>query len=67
MGLHKKYNAEDVRLKNRPTGRNPKARLCVIDSHHTMSMLSKQCFDSDFLTVPELMIFNQRCPGLLCY
>jgi hypothetical protein len=39
MGLHKKHNAEDVRLKARPVGRCPKARLRVIASHHAISML----------------------------
>ena len=32
--IHKKHNAEDVRLKARPVGRCPKARLYVIASYH---------------------------------
>jgi len=61
--LHKKHNAEDVRLKARPVGRSPKARLCIIASHRTMSMLSKQCLDSGFWATPELMMLNQRRPS----
>jgi len=57
--LHKKHNAEDVRLKARPVGRSPKARLCVIAFHHAMSMLSKQCLDSGFWATPEFMIIDQ--------
>jgi len=38
--IHKKHNAEDVRLKARPMGRCPKASLCVIAFHHAISMLS---------------------------
>jgi len=34
--LHKKHNAEDVRLKARPVGRSPKARLYVIAFHHAI-------------------------------
>jgi len=45
--LHKNHNAEDVRLKDRPVGRNPRARLYVITFNHAMSMLAKQCLDSD--------------------
>jgi len=48
MALHKKHNAEDVRLTARPVGRSLKARLRVIAFHHAMSMLSKQCLDSGF-------------------
>ena len=59
--LHKKHNAEDVRLKARPMGRSPKARLCVIAFHHAMSMLSKQCLDSGFWAAPEFMIIGQSC------
>jgi hypothetical protein len=61
--LHKEHNAEDVRLKARPSGRCPKARLRVITFHHTMSMLSKQCLDSGFWAAPEFMILNQSCPS----
>jgi hypothetical protein len=32
--IHKKHNAEEVRLKARPVGRCPKARLYVIASYH---------------------------------
>ena len=39
MGLHKKHNEEDVRLKARPVGRCPKARLCVIAFYHATSMI----------------------------
>jgi len=42
--LHKKHNAEDVRLKDRPVGRSPKARLCVIAFHHAMA-----CFQNNAL------------------
>ena len=62
MALHKKHNAEDVRLKARPMGRSPKARLCDIAFHHAMSMLSKQCLDPGFWASPEFMILNQSCP-----
>jgi len=34
--LHKRHNAEDVRLKARPVGRCPKASLCVIAFHHAI-------------------------------
>jgi len=57
--LHKKHNAEDVRLKARPVGRSPKARLCVIGFHHAINMLSKQCLDSGFWAAPEIMIIDQ--------
>ena len=60
--LHKKHNEEDVRLKARPVGRCPKARLCVIAFYHAISMISKQCLDSDFRASPEFMILNQSCP-----
>jgi hypothetical protein len=59
--LHKKHNAEDVRLKARPVGRCPKASLCVIAFHHAISMLSKQCLDPDFWASPEFMIISQCC------
>jgi len=59
--LHKKHNAEDVRLKDRPVGRSPKARLCAIAFHHAMSMFSKQCLDSGFWAAPEFMIIDQSC------
>ncbi len=59
--LHKKHNVEDVRLKARPVGRSPKARLCVIAFHHAISMLSKQCLDSGFWVAPEFMIISQSC------
>ena len=70
MGLHKRHNAEDVRLKARPVGRCPKASLCVIAFYHASfdyvaGMLSKQCLDSGFWASPEFMILNQRCPGTL--
>jgi len=42
--LHKKHNAEDVRLKTRPVGRSPKARLCVIAFHHAQA-----CFQNNAL------------------
>ena len=45
MGLHKKHNAEDVRLKARPVGRCPKARLCVIAFHHARFSMQLACFD----------------------
>ena len=32
--IHKKHNAENARLKDRPMGRYPKARLYVIASYH---------------------------------
>ena len=32
--IHKEHNAEDARIKDRPTGRCPKARLYVIASCH---------------------------------
>ena len=68
MGLHKRHNAEDVRLKARPVGRCPKAMLCVIASYqaryiYKAGMLSKQCLDPGFWASPELMILNQSCPG----
>jgi len=62
--IHKNHNAEDVRLKARPAGRNPKASLCVIVLHHAISMLSKQCLDTGFWVSPEFMIINQSCPRL---
>jgi len=63
--IDKNHNAEDVRLKARPVGRCPKARLYVIASYHAISMLSKQCLDSGFWAAPEFMILNQRCPNYL--
>jgi len=60
--IHKKHNAEDVRLKTRPTGQCPKARLRVIAFYHAMSMLSKQFLDSGFWALPEFMILKQRRP-----
>jgi hypothetical protein len=62
--IHKEHNAEDVRLKARPVGRCPKARLRVIAFYHAISMLSKQCLDSGFWATPEYMRLNQRCPGI---
>ncbi len=62
--IHKEHNAEDVRLKARPVGRCPKARLRVIAFYHAISMLSKQCLDSGFWATPEYMILNQSCPGI---
>jgi len=66
MALHKKHNVEDVRLKARPVGRSPKARLCVIAFHHAISMLSQvclfmECLDSGFWVAPEFMIISQSC------
>jgi len=61
--LHKKHNAEDVRLKARPVGRCPKARLRVIASYQAISMFSKQRLDPGFWASPEFMILNQSCPG----
>ena len=66
--IHNKHNAEDVRLKARPVGRCPKARLYVIAYYHARfnyvaGMLSKQCLDSGFWAAPEFMILNQRYPG----
>ncbi len=64
--LHKRHNAENVRLKARPLGRCPKARLHVIASYqaryiYKAGMLSKQCLDPGFWASPELMILNQSC------
>jgi len=59
--IHKNHNAEDVRLKARPVGRNPKGSLCVIAFHHAISMLSKQCLDAAFWVSPEFMIIDQSC------
>jgi len=64
--LHKRHNAEDARLKARPVGRSPKARLCVIAFHHAISMLSQvclfmDCLDSGFWAAPEFMIIDQSC------
>jgi len=63
MALHKKHNAEDARLKARPVGRSPIARLCVIAFHHAMSMFSQfclfmECLDSGYWAEPEFMIMN---------
>ncbi len=44
-GLHKRHNAEDVRLKARPVGRCPKARLHVIASYQARFSMKPACFD----------------------
>ena len=59
--LHKEHNADDVRLKARPMGLYPKARLRAIAFHRAISMLSKQCLDSGLWVEPEFMIIYQSC------
>jgi hypothetical protein len=62
--LYKKHNAENVSLKAHPAGPCPIVSLCVIAIYHAMSILAKQCLDSDFWARAELMIIKPMRPRL---